>query len=251
MDCLLATATAAIKAGDLESAYEQLPIVFKQLKRAIGCGAIVDPWNILGFDANYSLFPAIENSVRDHRVDDLVELMHQIFSVCSRLWADSAAMNNLELSKKIKEQFREIVDWWRQFAAHEVMSVETTDPNEDYEAAELVASALNLWHQGGAAAGDIEFWASHAKMFDSSNAYDLVIDALLQREDFPTSMALMVHWLSQADRIPLQQAECSFHDLIFRWISAQKKRIADADANLKEEIWNRIRKFYDLSLIHI
>lgn len=245
LDCLLATATAAIKAGDLESAFEQLPIVFKQLKRAISCGAIVDPWNILGFDANYSLFPAIENSVRDHRVDDLVELMHQVFSVCSRLWADSAAMHNLKLSEKVKEQFREIVDWWRRYAAHEVMSVETTDPNEDYEAAELVARALNLWHQGGAAAGDIEFWASHAKMFDSTNAYDLVIDALLQREDFTTSMALMVHWLSQADRVPLQQAECSFHDLIFRWISAQKKLIADADANLKEEIWNRIRKFYD------
>lgn len=245
LDCLLATAVASIKAGELNVAFEQIPTVFQQLKRAIACGAIVDPWNILGFDGNYSLFPAVENSVRDHRIDDLVELLHQIFSVCSRLWADAAAMNDLELSEKIRVQFREIVDWWRQFAAHEVMSVDTTDPQDDYAAAELVARALNLWHQGGAEAGDIEFWAKHAKMFDSSNAYDLVIDALLQREDFKTSMALLVHWMSQADRIPLQQGECSFHDLMFRWISGQKKLIAGATADQKEIMWNRIRKFYD------
>lgn len=245
LDCLLATATASIKAGELEAAFNRIPTVFGLLKRAIQCGAIVDPWNILGFDANYSLFPAVENSVRDHRVDDLVELMHQVFSVCSRLWADAAATHQLELSEKIKVQFREIVDWWRQFAAHEVMSVDTVDPNEDYQAAELVAQALYLWHKGGAAAGDIGFWANHAKMFDSSSAYDLVIDALLQREDFKTSMALLVHWLSQADRIPLQQGECSFHDLMFRWISAQKKSITHASVAQREEIWDRIRKFYD------
>lgn len=245
LDCLLATSTAAIKAGDLKTGYEQIPQVFRLLKRAIHCGAIVDPWNILGFDANYSLFPAIENSVRDHRVDDLVELMHQIFSVCSRLWADAAAMNDLPLSDQVKALFREIVDWWRQFAAHQVMSVDTVDPTEDYEAAELVARALNLWHQGGAEAGDIEFWARHAVMFDSSSAYDLVIDALMQRGDLKTSMALLVHWLSNADRIPLQQGECSFHDLMFRWISEQKKLVTGADANTKEKIWNRIRKCYD------
>ena len=245
LDCLLATASSAIKSGELEEAFEQVPQVFQLLKRAIQCGAIVDPWNILGFDANYSLFPAVENSVRDHRVDDLVELMHQIFSVCSRLWAEAAAMNKTELSDAIKIQFREIVDWWRQFAAHEVMSVDTVDPSEDYQAAELVARALNLWDQDDAATGDIQFWSNHARMFDSSSAYDLVIDALMQRKDFKTSMALLMHWLSQADRIPLQQGEASFHDLMFRWISAQKRCVIGADATQKEETWNRIRKFYD------
>ena len=245
LDCLLATASTAIKSGELEEAFEKVPQVFQLLKRAIECGAIVDPWNILGFDANYSLFPAVENSVRDHRIDDLVELMHQIFSVCSRLWAEAAAMNKNELSDAIKIQFREIVDWWRQFAAHEVMSVDTVDSSEDYQAAELVARALNLWHQDDAATGDIRFWSNHARMFDSSSAYDLVIDALMQREDFKTSMALLMHWLSQADRIPLQQGEASFHDLMFRWISAQKRCVIGADCTKKEETWNRIRKFYD------
>ena len=45
------------------------------------CGAIIDPWNILGFDANFSLFPALENSVRDHRADELVALMDRVLAL--------------------------------------------------------------------------------------------------------------------------------------------------------------------------
>ena len=52
--------------------------------RGIHCGAIVDPWNILGFDSNFSLFPALENSVPDHRVGILIDLVDRIFSQFSR-----------------------------------------------------------------------------------------------------------------------------------------------------------------------
>ena len=84
-------------------------------------------------------------------------------------------------------------------------------------------------------------------MFDSPKAYTLVIDALMQRADYKTSTAIMVHWLSQADYIPLQQGDSSFHNLLYRWISEQKNllRHADPEENPPEEIWNRIRKFYD------
>ena len=75
MDCLLGTARGQIIEGELDKAAETLPQIFSLLKRGIKCSAIVDPWNIIGFDGNYSLFPAIENSIRDHRVDDLVELI--------------------------------------------------------------------------------------------------------------------------------------------------------------------------------
>ena len=54
------------------------------LHRAIGCGAIIDPWNIIGFDANFSLFPAMENSIHDHRADELM-LTGNIFDHSARL----------------------------------------------------------------------------------------------------------------------------------------------------------------------
>ena len=247
IDCLLNVATEETSKGNLDDAFATLPKIMSRVKRGIHCGAIVDPWNIIGFDANYSLFPAVENSVRDHRVFDLVDTMDRIFATCSRLWSEAAASDLEEICEAVRKEFLEIVNWWRKYAAHEVIAVDAVDADDIFAAAELVADALNLWHKGGAAAGDIEFWAQHAEMFDSPKAYTLVIDALMQRADYKTSTAIMVHWLSQADYIPLQQGDSSFHNLLYRWISEQKSllRHADPEEAPPEEIWNRIRKFYD------
>jgi hypothetical protein len=226
-------------------AIAMIPQVFELLQRGIACGAIVDPWNILGFDANYSLFPAIENSVKDHRVYELVDLLERIFAVCSRLWSEAAANDRLDACLEIKQQFRTIADWWRKYAAHEVMAVDAVDAEDIFCAAELVAKALNLWHKGGAATGDIGFWSQHAELFDSPKAYALVVDALMQRADFTTSAALLIHWLGQADYIPLQQGDSSFHELISRWISEQRDLLGQSNGAEAEAVWTRIRKFYD------
>ena len=230
---------------DLEEAIDKIPQAFDLLKRGIECGAIVDPWNILGFDGNYSLFPAIENTVVDHRVYDLVDLVERVLYLCSRLWAEAAGSDQTDLCDKIRLIFQEIVDWWRKYAAHEVGAVEAVDPQDIFYAAELVATALNLWHKGGAEAGDIAFWANHAGLFDSPKAYALVIEALLQRKDYQTSMALLHHWLSESEFVELHQGESSFHNLAFQWIAEQRALLADADASGRQAIWNLIKKFYD------
>lgn len=245
LDCLLSSMRRLTKAGELSAAAEMIPRFFAQLQRGIKCGAIVDPWNILGFDANYSLFPAAENTIRDHRVDELVELMNQFFAACSRLWSEAAAADQTELCEVIRGGFLNIMEWWRKYAAHEVMSVDAVDPADVFEAASIVAKALNLWHRGGAATGDLEFWSQHAQLFDSPSAYALVIDALLERGDFNTSRALLVHWLSQADRIALEQGSYSFHDLLWGWLSQQKRDASGEDWGIASETWNRIRKLYD------
>jgi len=276
IDCLLSEANRAIKQGQLQNALDKFPMIEALMMRGIQCGAIVDPWNILGFDGNYSLFPALENSVRDHRVFDLVDLIECIFALYSRLWSEAAAVDDEAIINATREKFLKIVQWWRKYAAHEVMAVEAVDASEIFEASELVAQALRLWHIGGAETGDISFWAQHAELFDSPKAYTLVIDALLHREDYATAMALLVHWLSQADKIGLQQGDSSFHNLAFRWIVEQKKLLLEqvsnsADSNstdsdsadqksgvgessgskqivgadTPEVIWKRIRKFHD------
>lgn len=227
IDCLLSEASRAIKQGNLQQALDNFPKIKELLQRGIQCGAIVDPWNILGFDGNYSLFPALENSIRDHRVFDLVDLVECIFALYSRLWSEAAAVDDEAIINSTREEFSKIVDWWRKYAAHEVMAVEAVDAIEIFQASELVAQALRLWHIGGAETGNISFWAQHAELFDSPKAYTLVVDALIQREDYATAMALLVHWLSQADQIGLQQSDSSFHNLAFRWIVEQKKLLLD------------------------
>ena len=82
----------------------------------------------------------------------------------------------------------------------------------------MVARALRLWHEGGAEAGNVAFWAPHADLFDSPRAYALVISALLERQDFVPAMALLVHWLSNADRVGLRLGGNSLPRLSERWL---------------------------------
>ena len=245
IDCLLATAHDAIEANNLDRAFGFVHKIFSRLKTGISCGAIVDPWNIIGFDANYSLFPAMENTVRDHRVFDLLDIMDRMFGLLSRITSEAAATDNDHIREDADKEMRLIVDWWRKYAAHEVSSVGAVDPEDLYEAASTVSQALSLWHKGGAAAGDMEFWAPHAELLDSPKAYTLVIDALIQRQDYQTCSALLVHWISQSDLVPLELGDSSFHNLMFRWIAEQKVMLGSADVEERELVWKRIRKFYD------
>lgn len=245
IDCRISTAIQATKRRDLERAFDQIPEIVSLLRRGIACGAIVDPWNILGFQANFSVFPHHSNTTPDHRCYELVSLVERIMDVCSQLWAEAAAIDNREMCDAVKAEFRSIVEWWFQFAAHEVMDVEAVDPHEVFNAAQLVARALNLWHRGGAATGDIAFWAEHAGMFDSPKAYGLVIDALMQRDDYQTASALMVHWLSQAADVALQQGDCSFHDLVWRFAVHLRDELIQSQGDAREQIWTRLRKFHD------
>ncbi len=261
IDCLLAASSNVIEQKNFDGALHAIDRMVELLKRGIRCGAIIDPWNILGFDANYSLFPALQNSVRDHRAFELVELVESILNLFSRLWSAAAAEDDQEMSAKVRSRFDEVVQWWRKYAAHEVMSVDAVDPVEIFEAAELVSTALNLWYKGGAAAGDIQFWAQHAELFDSPKAYKLVIDALMQRKDYRTSTALLIHWIGNSSSVGLQQGASSFHDLMYRWIVEQKQRLmervtvdpAASESQAQEpqsqkpldQTWKQIRRFHD------
>ena len=257
IDSCLTAGHQALDQQDLPAAQTQLDTIQDLLQRGIECGAIVDPWNILGFDANYSLFPALENSVHDHRVDDLLVIIHRVFKLFARLWSESSAANDLTLSSRVAEQFGQITDWWHQFAAHEVSAVDATSARETHQAAARVASALAQWNQQGATAGDTGFWAPHVEAFDSPSAYGLVVETLLRKRDLVSSMPLLVYWLGQAPRIRLESADCSFYALTQRWLGLLIEQSLDADTLdtgtddndtsqfTVSDPWSLLRKFLD------
>ena len=253
IDCRVTATKAAIAQREPQRAVTLLSDAIEILHRGIGCGAIVDPWNILGFDAQFSLFPATENSVHDHRVDELIALMEEIFGLYSRAWAETAGGDNIELAERIANDFRGLTEWWRQFAAHEVSNAEAIDAYDAYHAAEHVARALKLWHEGGAAAGDIGFWAPHAQMFDSAQAYALVIEALLDQSDHVAALGLLVHWLGEAESVPLEQGDSSLYRLAERWLLDVRRSdlpgddqlLADDVAGMSGKTWRLVRKFFD------
>lgn len=256
IDCEMTLGLRRLRAGDLDAAVKVPAFTFDYIKRGIQCGALIDPWDILGFGANFSLYPGPESGVQDARADNLIYLTEQLFGYIARVWSEAAAQDNQAVYDEMETCYREIADWWRQFAAHTVESVEAADPLESYESAKLVARALRLWHQGGAAAGDVAFWAPHADLFDSPRAYSLVIQALLERQDFVPAMALLVHWLGHADRVGLRLGASSLPRLAERWLL---KLRASTESNPgygepsvdqtapgdTSEIWPLVRKFFD------
>ena len=90
----------------------------------------------------------------------------------------------------------------------------------------------------------------HAEMFDSPKAYALVIEALLDRGDYVASMALLMHWLGQADQIGLERADASFHDLAERWfgemtLAGRPRSGAITAAKRAQSAGTPARKFLD------
>lgn len=247
IDCLISSGRQLIKGGDLEQALVVVPKIMDLVQRGIRCGAIVDPWNMLGFDGNFSLFPAQSNTIRDQRIDDLVELIEHVLSYCSQLLSEAAAIDHLPLCGRIKLQMNSIAHWWHQYAPHEVSSANAVNPKDIVKAAEHVAQALNLWHRGGSSTGHLEFWSEHAKMFDSPQAYALVLDALFTRDDLSTAMALLIHWLSRSRDVPLRPGDCSFYDFMRRWTARFKQQSLQV-GNDQEEVaarFEKLRKAYD------
>ncbi|MEX0977234.1 MAG: hypothetical protein WDZ48_00185, partial [Pirellulales bacterium] len=219
IQCRLTTGHLAIDGGDLSRAATMLLEIEDHLHRAIECGAVVDPWNILGFQGQFSLFPAPENSVPDHRLEQLIEMMEQIFSLYARLWSEAAARDDQPLQAALAGHMGELARWWDQFAPTSVESIEAFSGAEAYDSAREVAKALSAFRQAGAAAGDIGFWRTRVAEFNSPKAYALVVGALLQKPDPTAAMALLMQWLSQAGQISLRQGEYSFHALAQRWLA--------------------------------
>ena len=249
IECKLVDADLMIRRSDYAGASQSLEEVFGLLQAGIQCGALIDPWNIIGFDAQFSLFPAMENSVQDERAYFLVDAVGLLFANYSTLWSVTAARDEAKLSQRIRENFELVTDWWHQFAAHEVPAVDAPHGKDIYRAAEQVAHAMNLWHKQEKETGNVAFWAEHANLFETPRAYVLIVNALLDKEDLSTSMALLMHWLSQADSVGLESSDSSFHFLVEQWVYQICRKTMDefrhgecADC---EKSLQLIRKFMD------
>ena len=252
MYCRLTTAQFQMEAGQLLPAAALLEEVEDLLRRAIECGALVDPWNILGFGGQYSLFPAPENSVYDHRVDELIGLVGEIFAAYVQIEKEAAAAGNVAVQEAMSLRLEALAVWWDKFATTEVSSIEGISGRQTRESADHVAAALQAWQRAGTAAGDLAFWRDHAEQFRSPKAYALVVDALLEHRDPVAAMALLVQWLSQAGEIPLIEEGYSFYDLTLDWMAELWNTAAPAGApGVSPEItaapdrWALSRKFLD------
>lgn len=241
--CSVTEAHRAIDRGQLDEAAARLPQIEDLVQRGIQCGALVDPWNILGFQGQFSIFVAMENSVRDHRVDQLIRIVERIFDLHARLHRAASAAGASEMRQNVEQNFRRLADWWDRFATLEVSGVRPVSGEEAVQSADHVSAALVAWRAAGEEAGDIAFWRKHVEPFTTPKAFALVVEVLLDKGDLVAAMALLMQWLNQAEPVAIDEGEVAFHELTLGWMHRATRR--DDPAADPQDGWRMLTKFFD------
>ncbi|MBI1913392.1 MAG: hypothetical protein HYS12_01335 [Planctomycetes bacterium] len=206
-----------VEHGRLREAARVLPEIEELIRRGIDCGALADPWNVLGFQGLFPLSPAQEDSLRDPRLDELVQVVEQTFHLYGRASSEAAAAGDKPLVEQLLAGMRRLAAWWDPYATVEVSDMGRVHGAEAAESATHVATALGRWQERGGEA-DLAFWRRHLDTFRTPKAFALVVDALLRKEDYRAAMALLVNWVGQAEQVPLEEGPHSFHNLALRWL---------------------------------
>lgn len=251
IDCLLTQAHIAIDQENIDDAFPKLYRVEEILHEGIECGALLDPWFILGFGGQYPLSQAIEDTTMDMRVDDMVMLMGSIFAIYSRLLKETAARGLKSLRRELQIRMESLTQWWDRFGTLDISEVKSISGAETFESTNMVVDSLAAWYEGGTAAGDIAFWRPRVMDFTSAKAYTLLIEALLDQHDPVAAMALLIHWLSQSELVPMEDGDYSFHPMALRWMEdlwyppSRQQRMLFRRGNQLVDQWNLAKRFVD------
>ncbi len=240
---LLTTGHLLIDDGRLDETAKHVSVIEDLLKRGIHCGALVDPWNILGLGGQYPRFQAMEDAVRDTRIDDLVHVIDQLFNLYGRLISEGASAGTFKPDKDLAKEMRRLAEWWDRFATTTVSDIEHVHGAATTKSAEHVATSLTKWRERGAGAADLAFWREQLDGFKSAEAFALVVDALLAKQDFRAAGSLLVTWVAQSAEVPLIQGDHSFHQLALRFMLGLG--LAAADPAAEGPLLELAVKFFD------
>ena len=210
------TAAYAVRNGSVGEAPELLLRAEELLREGIDCGALIDPWNILGFQGLFPTFTDRGDTVRDPRAEELILTVGRQFDVYASALSAASGTGNTEVTNQLRRGLQDLAEWWDAFATTTVTDLPKVNGAERAEAAEHVAKALTLWQSDGAS--DPSFWRKHRDGFRTPAAYSQVVEALLDHGDARAGLALLVTWLSESDTVPLQDPSASFFRLVFRWM---------------------------------
>lgn len=234
-------ASRAAQRGDAINAQIALAAAEDLIDRAIECGALVDPWNLLGFQGNFSIFPAIENTIPDPRIEVLVELTRAWFAAGVGVWAAAASRGEASTVEQVAEAMRERAAWWDRFATLEAAGGAGFSAERFVRSGERTSAALTAWLQESGAAGDVAFWRPHVMDFKSGQSFARIARVLLDRNDFIASMALLMQWLNQGEDLDGANRATSFYGQCRLWM----ERLYSSDELADDEKWRLAVKFID------
>ena len=243
----------AIRLGTAETHLRQkrLPDCLRELNDSVGmirsaveCGALGDPWNILGLGGHFPIFEWSLEGPIDPRLTLLIYLMDKVFQLFASLRRHAAAADESEIEQAAKERMTQLAEWWDQFAAADVSDLNGFRGQDVCDAAEQVAAVIHAWREERNAAGETDFWRRHVARIRSTESLALLVDTLLDQNDREAAMALLVYWITRANELGLQGTLNSFPALAYRWF--RPLWLADDPAaGDRRKRWSQARKFLD------
>jgi len=212
------------------------------LRRGIDCGALIDPWNILGYQGLFPIFPGREDTVRDPRAEELIHQVGRQFDLYAKAMAAAAVAGDEATRETLATNMRDFAAWWDKFATSTVSDMPRVVGGERSEAAGHVASALTAWAKRTPASNDVAFWRDHREGFTSPAAFSQVIEPLIVRQEYRAATALLMTWLSEGETVPLEDPSASFEALCERWV----RSVGSADVVPAPARAALIRRFFEL-----
>ncbi|MGL4424227.1 MAG: hypothetical protein ACRCZF_26465, partial [Gemmataceae bacterium] len=115
--CLRQTdADADSAAGDYRAAGRRLQEGEDLLRRGIECGALIDPWNILGYQGLFPIFPGRDDTVRDPRAEEIVHTAGRHFEVYAKAIAAAGSAGDDVARAGLHDAMKSFAEWWDRYA---------------------------------------------------------------------------------------------------------------------------------------
>jgi hypothetical protein len=226
-------------AAGANAALDNLDAATDFLFRAVGCGAAVDPWNILGLAGQFPLHEPGGESLPDPRVDDLVSITGSILDGYAAVWRRSSLDGPPAAAARAAASLERLAVWWDRHATTTVSGVEHLSGREVLDSAREVIASLSRRRQNAPAAPPPGFWRREVASFSSPRSHAQAADALLAEGDLDGAMGLLVHWASLLEGPALERSGTV-------WLEATTRWMGSAFADHGPEGRSRVRRFLEL-----
>jgi len=236
---VVAARRTAWRKGDGSAALRELDAATDLLFRAVGCGAAVDPWNILGLAGQFPLHEPGGESLPDPRVDDLVATTGSILDAYAAIWRQAGLAGDTATATAAAAALEQLAGWWDKHATTTVSGVPHLSGRECLESAREVLEALRQRRGVGPGAPPPGFWREQVAGFTSPRSHAQAADALLDEGDLDGAAGLLVHWASLLEGVAVERTGSV-------WLAAAGRWLARAVADHTPAGRARVRRFLEL-----
>jgi len=209
------------------------------LFRAVGCGAAVDPWNILGLGGQFPLHEPGGESLSDPRVDDLVAVTESILEGYATAWRVASLDGPERVAVRAAAALERLAAWWDRHATTTVSGVPHLSGREILDSTREVIAALERRRALVGAAPSPAFWRKEVGEFTAPASHAQAAAALLDEGDLDGAMGLLVHWASLLEGGAVERSGAD-------WLAAAARWTTRASADTSATGRTRVRRFLEL-----